>query len=75
MADVGYVHAHLDVAVPQLAVGEGVVEVLGVGGVDGEGEHIAEVAPAGHFFLRRAAYLLGFVFGSLGEFEREVVLG
>ena len=72
---VGDVHAHLHVAVLQHTVGEGVVEVLGVGGVDGEGEHIAEVATRGYLLFRRLAYLLGLVLGLLRELQGEVVFG
>ncbi len=72
---IGDVHAHFDVTVFQLAVGEGVVEVLGVGGVDGEGEHVAEVAAGGHLFFGGFADFLGLVFGLFGELQGEVVFG
>ena len=47
VGDVGDMDAHLEVAVVQLAEGQGVVVVLGVGRVDGEGEGLAEVLAAG----------------------------
>ncbi len=43
MAHVGYVHAHLVEPVVGSAYAEGVVEVFGVLGVDGEGGHLPEV--------------------------------
>ena len=41
---VGDVHTHFPMAVRQLLQRDGVIEVLRVGGVDGDGEHLAEVA-------------------------------
>ena len=49
MGDVGDVYADLPDAVLDLAHRECVVEILGVGGVDGEGRHLAEVAAPGDF--------------------------
>ncbi len=48
---IGNVHAHLEVAVFELPEAEGVVKVLGVGGVDGEGERVPEVPPVGAVFV------------------------
>ena len=48
MGDVGDMHADLPVAVGELADREGVVEVLGVARVDGEGCDAAEVLATGH---------------------------
>ena len=52
--DVGNVHAHLPDAVAYAAHRERVVEVLGVGRVDGEGRHGAEVAARVDLLLRDA---------------------
>ena len=46
VGDIGNVDAHLEVPVFQLAKAQGIVKVLGVCGVDGEGEHLAEVFAA-----------------------------
>ena len=51
MADVGNVDAHFPKPLLYLAYAEGVVEVLGVGGVDGEGEDVAHVESATDFLL------------------------
>ena len=47
VGNVGDMDAHLVVAVVQLAEGQGVVEVLRIGRVDGEGQDLAEVLAAG----------------------------
>ena len=67
MGDVGYVDAHLPTAVVEAADGQGVIEVLGVDGVDGEGDHVAHVDAAGHLVGRDAGvYPLGLA-GHLGR--------
>ena len=86
--DIGDVHADLPDAVAYLAHREGVVEVLGVGRVDGEGHDLAEVAAGGDLAGRDAAVngfgrLLDlrveavgeFVFGQDGVHLRVVVAG
>src|SRR3712207_2890593 len=58
------------------ADGEGVVEVLGVAGIDGAGEHLAEVLALVKVFLRYlAGYLLGGFLHGLGVFIGQSVLG
>ena len=52
---VGDVHADLPHPVARLAHRQGVVEVLGVGRVDGESHRVAEVAAAGDLLLGDAA--------------------
>ncbi len=52
---VGDVHAHLVEPLVELLDGEGVVEVLGVGGVDGAGPRVAEVLALGHVLRRDLA--------------------
>ena len=54
MADVGYVDAHLPQPLLDFAEAEGVVEVLCVGWVDGEGEDVAHVDSAGYLFFGNA---------------------
>ena len=49
MRYVGDVHAHFPQPASQAADGQGVVEVLGVLGVDGEGGDVAEVLATGYF--------------------------
>ena len=70
---IGYVHAHLVVAVVQPAEGQGVVEVLCVGRVNGEGEGLPEILAALEVLF---AYLfgdsVGGVFDLLGEPVRQV---
>ena len=64
--DIGDMHAHLPKTAIQLADGEGIVEVLGILGVDGTGEDIAEVLTAGNLFRRDTwLYLLGSLFDML----------
>ena len=48
MGYVGNVHAHLPVAIVQLADREGIIEVLGIHGVDGKGGHLAHVHTLGN---------------------------
>ena len=71
---VGDVDADLQMAVFEFAEREGVVEVLGVGRVDGESGHAAEVAAAGQVFGRDGVgYLLGRLlhlgFEAVGQLE------
>ena len=76
VGDVGDVDADLPDAVAHLADREGVVEVLGVGRVDREGHHLAEVAPPGDFVGRDAAVDgLGGLFDLGFEAVREFVFG
>ena len=72
MGHVGDVDAHLPYAVAYAAYRQRVVEVLGIGRVDREGGHAAEVAPAVDFLLRDAAVdgggrLLDFGLEAVGE--------
>ena len=48
--DIGNVDAHLDVAVLEPAVRKRIVKILGVGRVDGERGHTAEIATPGQVF-------------------------
>ena len=50
MGYVGNVYAHLPLSVGGAAQGEGIVEVFGVGRVDGEGGNLAEVFAPGYLF-------------------------
>ena len=76
VGNVGYVHAHFPQAVVEAAYGQRVVEVLGVAGVDGAGEHVAEVFALGHVVGRYfAAYLLGRVFHGFRILVGQAVLG
>ena len=60
-------YAHFPQAVAGRADGEGIVKVLGVVRVDGEGEHVAEVLAACDFFGRDARLeLFGGILHSLG---------
>ena len=73
---IGYVHAHLPEAVVELAYGEGIVEVLGIVRVDGEGAHAAEVLASlqvgrGDF----GAYLIGGLLHMGGILIGQSVLG
>ena len=43
---------HLVVAVFQFTEAQGIVEVLGVGGVYGKGEHLAEISPVRAVLVR-----------------------
>ena len=52
---VGDMHADFPYALPDLAYRKRVVEVLGVGRVDREGRHIAEIAAPGDLFGRNPA--------------------
>ena len=58
VAHIGYVHAYfvevLGVGCWVLADTQGIVEVLGILGVDGESAYVAEVLAAGNFFGRDA---------------------
>ena len=49
MGDVGNVYAHFPVAVGHGADGKGIVEILGILGVDGECGGVAEVLAASYF--------------------------
>ena len=64
VAHVGDVHTDFPVSVLKFLDGQGVVKVLGVGGVDGERRHVAHVASAGNL-LGGDAVVEGF--GSLGH--------
>ena len=72
---VGDVHPDFPMAVLQLLDAQGVVEVLGVGRVDGEGGDVAEVAATGNFVLRdNLADALRFGLHFLGEFKGQTEL-
>ena len=73
---VGNMHPHLPIPVGELANGEGVVEVLGIGRVDGEGGHPAHILAAFDFRFRNAGlnFVSGF-FELFGEVVGEVELG
>ena len=61
MAHIGNMHAYLPVLV-LLTDRERIVKVLGIFGVDGASEHIAEVLTTGNFFFRNlSTNLLGSV--------------
>ena len=75
MGDVGDVDAHFVVAVRKRAEGEGVVEVFGIGWVDGEGGDGAEVAAVFEVFGGGGGEGVGLSRYLLGEVEREVVFG
>ena len=49
---VGNVHAHFPPLAFEVADGEGIVKVLGIVGVDGEGRHFAEILAASDFLGR-----------------------
>ena len=73
---VGDMYAHLPHAVFDLADREGVVEVLGVRRVDGEGRYLAEVAPGGIIgFGDRRRNGLGRIFDLLLEMVGQAVFG
>ncbi len=50
MGHIGDVHTDFDIAVFKTAERQGIVEVLGVGGVDSESCHFTEVLASGDFF-------------------------
>lgn len=69
-------YAHLPYAVFDLADREGVVEVLGIRRVDGEGRYLAEVAPGGVIgFGDRRRNGLGRIFDLLLEMVGQAVFG
>ena len=71
---VGDVHAYLPMAIGQLLERNGIVEVLGVGRVDGDGEDVTEVLPFLDFrLLNLSGYLFSFLFDLLRKFQRIVV--
>ena len=76
MGHIGDMHSDLYVAVLELAVREGIVEVLGVGRVNSEGGHLAEVPALGYVL---GGYLVRYGLSSglhLGlETVRQAVLG
>ena len=72
---IGDVYAHLHVAVFHCPEGQGIVKVLGIGGVDSERRDRAEVFPSLIVFLGGRGDALGLLLGFGGEIEREVVLG
>ena len=76
VGDVGDVDAHaVETALKHLE-GEGVVEVLGIGGVDGEGGHVAEVAAAQDLLFRDfRGDRFGLQLDGFREGDREVALG
>ena len=73
MRHVGDVDSHFVVAVLQAFERQRVVEVLGIGRVDGESQRLAVVAAAFEVFLCRCLDFLGFAFGIGRKIEREVV--
>ena len=76
MGDVGDMHSDLPIAVGKLADREGVVEILGVARVDGEGGDAAEILALGHLlFCDTLADLLGCFLHIFGIFVREAELG
>ena len=52
VGDVGNVYAHLPEVLAEGTDGEGIVKVLGIVGVDGEGKHVAHVDAAGYLVGR-----------------------
>lgn len=67
MRHVGNVYTHFPESVLESSYGERVVEVLGIAGVDGAGEDIAEVFPLVEVFLRHLTRdFLGNLFHVLG---------
>ena len=70
MRHVGDVDAHLHITVVEHAVREGVVEILGIGRVDGKRGHAAEIPAAGQVFRRD---VFGYFVGRLLHFRFETV--
>ena len=73
---VGDMHAHLPMAVGQFLQTDGIVEVFRIGGVDGDGEHRAEVAA--FFYLVPADFggnLTCLFFNLFGKFYRVLMGG
>ena len=76
-------YANLPVPVGQTLDGQGVVKVLGIGGVDGECGHTAHVAAASHFLvgdarlqaIGNALYVFGVLIGQTELSEDGVYLG
>ena len=76
MGHIGDVHAHFPVSVGELAQGEGVVEVFGVGRVDGECRDAAEVFASGYFVGRDCLFdFVGQLFEFFGVTGGEAKLG
>ena len=69
-------HAHFPVSIGQLLEAYGIVEVFGIGRVDGDGEHLAEVAALLDFVIAdRNRYSIGFFFNFFWKLYRIFVGG
>ena len=81
MCHVGYVYAYLvlcvlSVLIRQPLERQGVVKILGVSRIDGEGEHIAHIAPAVNLLCADVGiYLFGLLHRLVGIVVRQSVLG
>ena len=75
MGDVGNMDAHFPQPIHR-PDGQGIVEVLRIGGVDGEGEHVAEVLTLGNLLRSDGGvdFVGGFLY-ALRIFVGQAVLG
>ena len=75
MAHIGDMHTDLPKSAVELADGERIIEVLGILGIDGAGEDIAEILTAGNLLLGDGGIdLLSSILHILGILIRQVVL-
>ena len=76
MGDIGNVYAHLPEVLSEGTDGESIVEVLGIVGVDGAGEHIAHIESAGYLVGGDdVADMVGRILHGNGVFVGESKLG